>query len=150
MFSPLGTKRNLSTMFHIRCVNYICQVCQRPTECTSILGYTHRTPSRTLSQLEKYNFSGESNNHRPERCNRIKRTTLLPSRGNFRKQTCDAIPLGRYVLRHTSCGHNSKWAFFELWQCSYRGAIYWIKTHYKIEVQFVGRWYILQTVICRI
>ena len=34
------------------------------------------------------------------------------------ENTRDAIPLGRYVHRHTSCGHNSKWAFFELWHCS--------------------------------
>jgi hypothetical protein len=51
--------------------------------------------------------------HWPGRRNRIKRTTtLLPSRGHFRKQTCDAVC--RYGLTHTSCGHNSKWAFFEL------------------------------------
>jgi hypothetical protein len=24
------------------------------------------------------------------------------------KKACDAIPLGRYGFRHTSCGHNSK------------------------------------------
>jgi hypothetical protein len=50
--------------------------------------------------------------HWPGRRNRIKRITLLPSRGNFRKQTCDAIPLGRYGLMHTFCGYNSKRAFF--------------------------------------
>jgi hypothetical protein len=69
----------------------------------------YRTPRRTLSQLEKYNFSGEEKNHRPGRCNHIKRTiTLLPSCGNFRKKMYGAIPLGRYGLRHTSFGHNSK------------------------------------------
>jgi hypothetical protein len=34
------------------------------------------------------------------------------SLGHFWKQTCDTIPVGRHGLRHTSCGHNSKWAFF--------------------------------------
>jgi hypothetical protein len=46
---------------------------------------TCHTPRRTLSKLEKYNFSGQRKNHWPGRCNRIKRTTLLPSRGKFRK-----------------------------------------------------------------
>jgi hypothetical protein len=81
-------------------------------------------PGRTLSKLEKHNFSGEPKNRWPVRSNRINRTTtLLPSRGHFGKWTCDASPLGRYGLRHTSCRHNSKWAFFELWECFYRGAI---------------------------
>jgi hypothetical protein len=31
----------------------------------------------------------------------------------FKKQMCDAIPLGSYGLRHISCGHNLKWAVFE-------------------------------------
>jgi hypothetical protein len=39
-----------------------------------------------------------------------KKMALLPSRGHFRKWTCDAISLGRYGLRHTSCGHDSEWA----------------------------------------
>jgi hypothetical protein len=44
------------------------------------------TPIRTLSQLQKYNFSVERKNRWPGRCNRIKRTaTPLPSRGDFRK-----------------------------------------------------------------
>jgi hypothetical protein len=84
----------------------------------------YRTPRRTLPQLEKYNFSGQRKTHWPGRCNRIKRTTFLPSRGHFRKQTCDTIPLGRYGLRHSSWGHNSKWAFFELWHCSSMGGLY--------------------------
>jgi hypothetical protein len=42
-------------------------------------------PRRTLSQLKKYNFSGERKNHWPGRCNRIKRMIFLPSRGHFRK-----------------------------------------------------------------
>jgi hypothetical protein len=68
----------------------------------------YRTPRRTLSQLIKYNFSGERKNHWPRRQNQTRRTTLLPVRGHFRKQMCDAVPLGRYGLRHTSCGHDSK------------------------------------------
>jgi len=36
---------------------------------------------------------------------------------------CDAILLGRYSLSHTSCGHNSKWAVFEMWHYFSRGAI---------------------------
>jgi hypothetical protein len=76
---------------------------------------TCRTPRRTRSQLIKYNFSGERKNYWVGRCNHIKRTTLLPPHGHFIKWTCDAIPLGRYGLRHTSCGYNSKWPFFELW-----------------------------------
>jgi hypothetical protein len=73
---------------------------------------TFHTPRRSVSQLEKYNFSWERKNHWPGWCTPIKRMTLLPSRSHFRKQTCDTIPLGRYGLRLTSCGHNSKWAFF--------------------------------------
>jgi hypothetical protein len=77
------------------------------------------------SQLEKYNFSGDRKNHWPGRCNRTKRiTTLLPSRGHFRKQTCDAIPLGRYGHMHTYRGHNPKWAFLELWHRSSRRAMF--------------------------
>jgi hypothetical protein len=59
----------------------------------------YSTPTRTLSQLEKYNFSGKRKDHWPGQCNCIKRTTtLLSSSGHFRKQMCDAIPLGRYGL----------------------------------------------------
>jgi hypothetical protein len=72
----------------------------------------HRTPRRTLSQLEKYKFSTEKKNHWLGRSNRINRMTLLPSRGHFRKQTYGTIPLGRDGLRHTSCGPDSKWALF--------------------------------------
>jgi hypothetical protein len=47
---------------------------------------TFRTLIRTLSQLGKYNFSGEMKKHWPGGCSRIKRTTtFLPSRGHFRK-----------------------------------------------------------------
>jgi hypothetical protein len=107
----------------VRCVStvFVCLLACLFVVIVSI----YRTPRRTLSQLEKYNFSGERENHWPGWCNHIKRTTtLLPSRSHFRKQTCDAIPLGRYGLRHTCCGHNSQWAFFELWHCSCRGVIY--------------------------
>jgi hypothetical protein len=84
----------------------------------------YRTPSRTLSQLEKYKFSGETINHWLGRCNCIKRTTtLLPSPGHFSKYTYDAILLRRYGLRLTSCGHNSKWALFDLWYCRPRCAV---------------------------
>jgi hypothetical protein len=86
---------------------------------------TYHTPSGTLSQLEKYNFSGERRNHWPGRCNRIKRTTtLLPSSGYFRKQTCDAIPLGRYISGIPPVGITQNERFVVLWQCSSRTAIY--------------------------
>jgi hypothetical protein len=49
------------------------------------LKLTYRTTRRTLSQLKKYNFSGERKNHWPGQCNHIKRTTLLPPCGHFRK-----------------------------------------------------------------
>jgi hypothetical protein len=98
----------------------IWTVCGREWMSLSIAPQLIYYTPRTLSQLKKYNFSGERRNHWPGRCIRIKRaTTLLPSRSHV---TCDAIPLGRYGLRHISCGHNSKWAFFELWHCSSRGA----------------------------
>jgi hypothetical protein len=87
--------------------------------------WSYHTPRRTLSQLENYNFSGERKNHWSGRRNCFKRMmTLLPSRGHFRKWTCDAIPLGRYGLRHASCGHNSTWAFLSC-DTSSRGTIWW-------------------------
>ena len=46
--------------------------------------------------------------HWPGQRNRIKKTTLMPSHGHFTKQVCDTISLGKYGLRHTFCGHNSK------------------------------------------
>jgi hypothetical protein len=89
---------------------YLCMICFCFCRILILTSQkTYRTPGRTLSQLEKCNFLGEKKTHWPGRCCRIKRsTTLLPSRGHFRKQTCDAIPLGRYGLRHTSCWHSSK------------------------------------------
>jgi hypothetical protein len=70
-------------------------------------------------------------------CNHIKRTTLLSSSGHFRKQTREAIPLGSYGLRPTSCGPNSKWAFFELWHFSYRGVWYNVSLKCKYGYVFV-------------
>jgi hypothetical protein len=47
--------------------------------------YKYRTPSRTLSQLEQYNVLGDRKIHWLGRCNHIKRMTLLPSHGHFRR-----------------------------------------------------------------
>jgi hypothetical protein len=89
------------------------------------LQYINRTARRIQWQLQKFNFSGERKNHWPWWCNHIKRTIdTSPLSLPFQKLDCDAIPLGRYGLRHSSPGHNSKWASFELWQCSSRGAKY--------------------------
>jgi hypothetical protein len=64
------------------------------------------------SKTRKIQIFRDRKSHCSGRCNRIKRTTLLPSSSHFRKYICDAIPLGIHGLRHTSCGLNSKWVFF--------------------------------------
>jgi hypothetical protein len=94
--------------------------------------HTHR---RMVSQLEKYSFSEERKNHWPGRCNSIKKTmTLFPCHGHLENRH-DTIPLGRYGLGQTSCGNNSKWAFFELWHCSSKGAICWyVGTFYMTQI----------------
>jgi hypothetical protein len=80
---------------------------------SKMLGKYHIAPPEEHCHNSKNtNFQERGKNHWAGWCNRIKTTTLLPSRGHFSKQTCDAIPLGRCGLRHTSCGHNSKWASF--------------------------------------
>jgi hypothetical protein len=59
--------------------------------------------------------------------------TLQPFCSHFRKETCHAISLGRYGLRHNFCGHNWKWAFIESWHCSSRGATWWSSYLYNIN-----------------
>jgi hypothetical protein len=94
--------------------------------------------------------------HWPGKWNRIKRTTFLLSWGHFRRQTCDAIPLGRHGLRHTFCGYNSKWAFFWVvtlfWGCNMitmlsvclpSSFICWIKLTFIICDTSVIRWHFL-------
>ena len=98
--------------------------------CVTVQAESPNTYS-SISQMTLIHWSG--------RRNRIKRTTLLPSCSQFRKQICDTIPLGRYGLRHTFCGRKSKWLFFELWHYGFNTLCRYFLLKHINEGKIAGR-----------
>jgi hypothetical protein len=69
---------------------------------------------RKLSQLEKYNFSGERNNHWTGRCKRIKRTTLSPLAASLENRRMTLFHLVDMVSGIPHAGLIQNERFFEL------------------------------------